>query len=45
MFESRTRVYWFSSGFAGQASTSPPPAQIRSVPGLPMIDPLSAPAE
>ena len=39
------RVYWFSSGFAGQASTSRPPAQIRSVPGLPMIDPRSASAE
>ena len=43
-FESRTREYSFSSGFAGQASSSRPPAQSSSVPGLPMTEPRSAPA-
>ena len=40
--ESRTCAYSFSSGFAGHASRRRPPAQIRSAPGLPMIDPLSS---
>ena len=41
--ESRTVVYWFSSGFAGHASSSRPPAQTRSVPGLPMTEPWLPP--
>ena len=44
-FESRTWPYMFSSGFAGQASSSRPPAQIRSVPGLPKSDPVFAVAK
>ena len=41
-FEFRTRLYSFSSGFAGHASRMRPPAQIRSVPGAPITDPRSA---
>ena len=37
-----TRVYWFSSGLAGQESKSRPPAVRNSVPGLPITDPRSA---
>ena len=41
-FESWTRVYSFSSGLAGHESSRRPPAQINSVPGLPITDPWSA---
>ena len=35
-------AYSFSSGSAGHASTSRPPAQMKSVPGLPRIEPRRA---
>jgi hypothetical protein len=41
-FESRTPAYSFSSGLPGQPSSSRPPAQIRSVPGLPITEPRPA---